>query len=143
MTRRLARWLLPLLGLWFVPLWVLAQGLQPIPELRARVIDQTGTLDAARVAAIEAKLAAFEQAKGSQVVVVMVQVVEGTNYRVAFSVDCDADDLIVSPAVTGTDASWLKPSLKAAGLDPDLLRISVGLEPIEEIWTAFEAALAK
>lgn len=72
MTRRLARWLLPLLGLWFVPLWVLAQGLQPIPELRARVIDQTGTLDAVRVAAIEAKLAAFEQAKGSQVVVVMV-----------------------------------------------------------------------
>lgn len=34
-------------------------------------------------------------------------------------VDCDADDLVVSPAVTGTDASWLKPSLRAAGLDPD------------------------
>ncbi|MEH6663966.1 MAG: nitronate monooxygenase [Brevundimonas sp.] len=36
-------------------------------------------------------------------------------------VDCDADDLIVSPAVTGTDASWLKPSLIAAGLDPEAL----------------------
>ena len=36
-------------------------------------------------------------------------------------VDSDADDLIVSPAVTGTDASWLKPSLRAAGLDPDHL----------------------
>ena len=36
-------------------------------------------------------------------------------------VDSDADDLIVSPAVTGTDASWLKPSLRAAGLDPDAL----------------------
>lgn len=36
-------------------------------------------------------------------------------------VDCDADDLIVSPAVTGADASWLKPSLRAAGLDPDAL----------------------
>ena len=72
MTRRLARWLLPLLGLWWVPLWVLAQGLQPIPELRARVIDQTGTLDAASLAAIEAKLAAFEQSNGSQVVVLMV-----------------------------------------------------------------------
>lgn len=36
-------------------------------------------------------------------------------------VECDADDLIVSPAVTGTDASWLKPSLRAAGLDPDAL----------------------
>lgn len=72
MTLRLARWLLPLLGLWFMPAWALAQGLQPVPELRARVIDQTGTLDAARVGAIEAKLAAFEQSKGSQVVVVMV-----------------------------------------------------------------------
>lgn len=33
--------------------------------------------------------------------------------------------------------------LRAAGLDPDLLRISVGLEPAEEIWAAFESALAK
>ena len=48
------------------------QGVLPVPELRARVIDQTGTLDAASVAAIEAKLAAFEQSNGSQVVVVMV-----------------------------------------------------------------------
>ncbi|HEX2902640.1 MAG TPA: nitronate monooxygenase [Jatrophihabitans sp.] len=29
------------------------------------------------------------------------------------------DDLIVSSAVTGTDASWLKPSLIANGFDPD------------------------
>jgi cystathionine gamma-synthase len=33
--------------------------------------------------------------------------------------------------------------IRAAGLDPDLLRISVGLEPVEDIWSAFEAALAK
>ena len=31
--------------------------------------------------------------------------------------------------------------LRAAGLDPDLLRVSVGAEPTEEIWTAFAAAL--
>ena len=31
------------------------------------------------------------------------------------------DDLIVSNAITGTNASWLKPSLIAAGLDPDAL----------------------
>jgi len=30
-----------------------------------------------------------------------------------------ADDLVVSSAVTGTPASWLKPSLAAAGIDPD------------------------
>jgi cystathionine gamma-synthase len=33
--------------------------------------------------------------------------------------------------------------IRAAGLDPDLLRISVGLESVEEIWAAFEHALAK
>ena len=33
--------------------------------------------------------------------------------------------------------------LRSAGLDPDLLRVSVGLEPVEEIWSAFERALAK
>ncbi|MGE0351162.1 TPM domain-containing protein [Hydrogenophaga sp.] len=71
MTQRLARSLLAL-ALWLLPVWTLAQGLQPIPELRARVIDQTGTLDAASIAAIEARLAAFEQSNGSQVVVVMV-----------------------------------------------------------------------
>ena len=68
---RLARSLLAL-GLWCLPQWAMAQGLQPLPELRARVIDQTGTLDAASVASIEATLAAFEQSHGSQVVVVMV-----------------------------------------------------------------------
>lgn len=31
--------------------------------------------------------------------------------------------------------------LRAAGLDPDLLRVSVGAEPLEEIWAAFAAAL--
>lgn len=72
MTLRLARWLLTILGLWLFPAWVLAQNLQPLPELSARVIDQTGTLDAASVATIEAKLAAFEKSNGSQVVVVMV-----------------------------------------------------------------------
>lgn len=31
------------------------------------------------------------------------------------------DDLVVTPAVTGTDASWLKPSLIANGYDPAVL----------------------
>ncbi|MFM8556393.1 MAG: NAD(P)H-dependent flavin oxidoreductase [Betaproteobacteria bacterium] len=33
-------------------------------------------------------------------------------------VDCGMDDLLISAAVTGTPASWLKPSLQANGLDP-------------------------
>jgi uncharacterized protein len=56
-------------GHWPV-LW--AQGVLPVPALSARVIDQTATLDAPSQAAIEAKLAAFEQSNGSQVVVLMV-----------------------------------------------------------------------
>jgi nitronate monooxygenase len=32
-------------------------------------------------------------------------------------IDCGLDDLVVSAAVTGTPASWLKPSLAAAGYD--------------------------
>ena len=50
----------------------LAQGLLSIPTLTARVIDQTGTLDAAQRSGLETKLAAFEQRKGSQIVVLMV-----------------------------------------------------------------------
>ena len=34
-------------------------------------------------------------------------------------VDSSVDDLIVSAGITGTPASWLKPSLRANGLDPD------------------------
>ena len=49
-----------------------AQALLPVPALTARVIDQTGTLDATQRQALDAKLAAFEQQKGSQIVVLMV-----------------------------------------------------------------------
>ena len=50
----------------------MAQGVLPVPPLTARVIDTSGTLDAAQQQALEAKLAAFETAKGSQVVVYML-----------------------------------------------------------------------
>ena len=36
-------------------------------------------------------------------------------------VDASVDDLVVSAAVTGAPASWLKASLRAAGLDPEAL----------------------
>jgi uncharacterized protein len=54
--------------------WLLAaaQGVLPVPELTARVIDQTGTLDAIQRKGLEDKLAAFEQKKGSQMVVLLV-----------------------------------------------------------------------
>jgi uncharacterized protein len=62
----LTAWLLAAL----LPAW--AQDLLPVPALTARVIDQTGTLDASQRSALEAKLAAFEQAQGTQIVVLML-----------------------------------------------------------------------
>ena len=64
--RALMLWLL------LAPLLALAQSLQPVPELRARVMDQTGTLDAGTVSELESRLASFEQEHGAQVVVLMV-----------------------------------------------------------------------
>ncbi len=52
--------------------WVVAQNLVPIPAMTSRVIDTTSTLSAADSQALDAKLAAFEQKKGSQIVVLMV-----------------------------------------------------------------------
>lgn len=70
LPRRL-RWLLGLLLLGLAGL-CLAQTVQPQPELRARVMDQTGTLDAGALAALEARLETFERERGTQVVVLMV-----------------------------------------------------------------------
>lgn len=69
-----SRWLRALL---LATLWLLAplaqgQGVLPLPELRARVTDQTGTLDASRLASLEARLAAFEAQRGTQVAVLIV-----------------------------------------------------------------------
>jgi nitronate monooxygenase len=52
--------------------------------------------------------------------------------------DCGPDDLIVSAGITGTPASWLKPSLIAAGLDPATL----GEKP-ERNYTAGESTLKR
>lgn len=65
--RALLAWLLA-----FITSLAAAQGVLPVPELTARVIDQTGTLDAIQRKGLDDKLAAFEQAKGTQIVVLMV-----------------------------------------------------------------------
>ncbi len=49
-----------------------AQSLQPIPPLKARVTDLTGTLAPQQVEALEAMLADLERSKGAQVAVLMV-----------------------------------------------------------------------
>lgn len=65
-----------------------AQDLQPVPPLKARVTDLTGTLDAAQVQALEASLADIEQRKGAQVAILMVpttrpEAIEQFSIRVA------------------------------------------------------------
>lgn len=56
-----------------LPGLLLAQdALAPIPALTARVIDTTATLDAGQRQALEAKLADFEQKRGTQIVVLLV-----------------------------------------------------------------------
>jgi uncharacterized protein len=77
MTLACTRWLARAALGWGLMVSVLlplaqAQALQPVPALTARVIDQTGTLRPEQLQALEAKLAAFEQAQGTQIVVLMV-----------------------------------------------------------------------
>lgn len=88
----LVAWLLgPLLALAALLLGpgpVRAQDLQPVPALTARVTDGTGTLSAAETQALEAKLAAFEQQAGTQMVVLIVATTQPEDiaayaYRVA------------------------------------------------------------
>lgn len=70
--RRLAGAAAFLLFLAAAPLSAWAQAPAPVPKLSGRVVDLTGTLAAADRQAIAGKLAAFEQAKGSQVAVLIV-----------------------------------------------------------------------
>ena len=65
--RALLAWLLA-----FLATFAGAQGVLPVPELTARVIDQTGTLDDIQRKGLDDKLAAFEQAKGTQIVMLLV-----------------------------------------------------------------------
>jgi len=64
------RWLFGLLLL-LLPWMALAEEV-PVPPLSARVTDLTGTLQPEQKAALEARLAAFEQKKGSQIAVLLV-----------------------------------------------------------------------
>ena len=66
----------------------LGQDLVPVPPLKARVTDLTGTLDAGQIDSLEQKLAAFEQRKGSQIAVLIVpstapEAIEAYSIRVA------------------------------------------------------------
>jgi len=65
-----------------------SDGLMPIPALKARVTDLTSTLGAGEIAALDAKLAAWEQQTGNQLAVLVVpttnpEPIEAYSIRVA------------------------------------------------------------
>lgn len=71
----------PRATVWLAALWLglmqlaAAQatgGVLPVPELNARVMDQTATLSEAQRQQLEDKLAAFEASKGTQIVILLV-----------------------------------------------------------------------
>jgi uncharacterized protein len=74
--------------LWLGALPVAAAAQQPVPALTGHVVDTTSTLPAESLTALEAKLAAFEARKGSQVAVLLVattapEAIEQYSLRVA------------------------------------------------------------
>jgi len=73
--RRVLSTLLIAVALLHTGVAVTAQELAAVPALTGRVIDQTGTLSSAERANLDDRLAALEQRKGSQIVVLIVATV--------------------------------------------------------------------
>jgi cystathionine beta-lyase/cystathionine gamma-synthase len=69
-----------------------------------------------------------------------LQVVKGPSFGLEFTLATPFLWLAHFSEVTTPEG---REGLRRAGLDPDLLRVSVGLEPMEEILAAFAAALKK
>lgn len=69
-----------------------------------------------------------------------LQVVKGPSFGLEFTVASPFLWLAHFAEVTTPEG---RASIRRAGLDPDLLRISIGLEPVEEVWAAFEQAFKK
>ena len=69
-----------------------------------------------------------------------LQVVKGPSFGLEFTLAAPFLWLAHFSEVTTPEG---RAGLRRAGLDPDLLRVSVGLEPIEDVWAAFEHALKK
>ena len=71
--RQWLRMLLSMTLLLVVALGAAAQELQPVPPLKGRVTDLTGTLTAEQVSSLEKSLTSYEERKGIQLAILMVQ----------------------------------------------------------------------
>src|SRR5215831_19644336 len=84
----LKRWVAALAAGAALLLAVCAAAEVPVPPLKARVTDLTGTLSASQIQTLDARLRDFEQAKGSQIAVLIVpttqpETIEQYSIRVA------------------------------------------------------------
>jgi uncharacterized protein len=70
---QVARWQALLAGAWLAIASPFSAAQQPVPALTGHVVDTTATLAPDALARIEAKLAALERRKGSQVAVLLVR----------------------------------------------------------------------
>jgi len=131
-----------------------AEGEVAVPKLTGHVIDQTATLDRAQAAALEADLADFERARGSQVVVLLVpttgtETIEDFAGRVtdAWQLDGDGDDYdlwVLGPAgfhrhITGRATPHAAaPEVDVAYVrgDLEIAMHNRGVEPIELVLRA-------
>jgi len=104
------------------------QALQPLPAIRSPVTDTTGTLTAEQVRALEDELRAFEQRKGSQVIVVLVpttlpEPIEQYSIRLAEQVKAGrkkVDDGVIVLVVIGDRKSRIEVGYGLEGAIPDL-----------------------
>jgi uncharacterized protein len=82
------RWRPAGIGAWFAAVVSLAAAQQPVPPLTGHVVDSTATLAPEALSNLDAKLAAFEDRKGSQIAVLLVrttapEAIEDYSLRVA------------------------------------------------------------
>ena len=74
MSARVAHWWRPpAIAAWLAAAISFAAAQQAVPPLTARVVDSTATLAPEALSSLDAKLAAFEERKGSQIAVLLVR----------------------------------------------------------------------
>jgi len=108
---------------------VFAQGLAPVPPLKARVTDLTGTLTATQIASLDQSLAAFERRKGSQIAVLLVpttkpEEIEQYSIRVADAWKVgrkNADDGAIVVVATADRRARIEVGYGLEGAIPDAL----------------------
>ena len=68
-----SKYLFAALALWLWATQLYGEPLVPVPELKGRVVDLTGSLSATQKQELDVRLSAFEQRKGSQIALLIVR----------------------------------------------------------------------